>query len=182
MTHWYWPQFVVTPETYPTYNNPKFETMGSFRHPRWWYLKRLKNSPTWANVTTTLEKDPNQNMHDTWKIAKIGWQKNQCWNVMHARILHPVDVTRIYIQTDKATERLSADSRFVISGRKCCVSILWFIKERENLKCLSTLHYEIRFAEYIYWRLWGKTLLTLDAFKNAIWKKVLIVGVSKWRV
>ena len=32
--------------------------MKLFRHPRWWYLRRLKDPPTWLKVTTTLE-DPN---------------------------------------------------------------------------------------------------------------------------
>ena len=39
-------------------HNPKFEKMKLFRHPRWWYLRRLKDPPTWLKVTTTLE-DPN---------------------------------------------------------------------------------------------------------------------------
>ena len=39
--------------------NPKFEKMGWFRHPRWWYVDRLKDTPTWLEVTTTSEKDLN---------------------------------------------------------------------------------------------------------------------------
>ena len=27
-------------------HNPKFQNMGSFRHPQWWHLKRLKDPPT----------------------------------------------------------------------------------------------------------------------------------------
>ena len=49
----------------------KFEKMGLFRHPQWWYLKRLKDPPTWLKVTTALEKDPNSHSQQQSEIAWI---------------------------------------------------------------------------------------------------------------
>ena len=41
--------------THTCNTNPKLEKMGLFRHPRWCYLKKLKDPPTWLQVTTTLK-------------------------------------------------------------------------------------------------------------------------------
>ena len=84
-----------------TTHNPKFEKMGLWRNHLWWYLKALKDPPTWLKVTITFERPqphPQEVMWNQWIwvspsilitmcLIHIGGQPLKAWVVVLTNLI-----------------------------------------------------------------------------------------------